>query len=89
MEHYQYSLVCQVYRFSVKEDGCEVGRACLIIVQNDVNKQPIGLMDDVFVAEEMHGRGVRVKLVNQVMAKARDCGCSKVISTGAAKKVNL
>ena len=75
------SLQSEGIRFSVSRDGTEVGRAFLYLMRNDLHQEPFGLMEDVFVAESERGSGLGTKLVNEIIAAARENGCYKLIAT--------
>ena len=59
----------------------ELGRASLYIMHNDLHKEPFGFMEDVYIAEEMRGQGLGTSLVKQVIKKAKEMGCYKLIAT--------
>jgi len=61
--------------------GKEVGRAFLYIMRNDLHDKPFGFMEDVYVAEEMRGKGLGTSLVKRVIALAKEMGCYKLIAT--------
>ncbi len=71
----------QGIRFSVKRDGTEVARAYLYLMNNDLHDEPFGLMEDVFVDESQRGEGLGTKLVDEVVAAAKEIGCYKLIAT--------
>jgi GNAT superfamily N-acetyltransferase len=68
-------------RFSVSSDGAEVAHAYLYLMHNDLHQEPFGLMEDVFVEESQRGDGLGTKLVNEVVAAAKENGCYKLIAT--------
>lgn len=68
-------------RFSVVEDGVEVARAYLYVMNNDLHEVPFGLMEDVFVDESQRGEGLGTLLVNEVVAAAKENGCYKLVAT--------
>jgi len=68
-------------KFFIEKDGQEVGRAFLYIMHNDLKKEPFGLLEDVFVDEKMRGQGIGTALLNQVIAKAQELGCYKLVAT--------
>ena len=53
-------------RFSITKSGKEVGRAYLYLLNNDLHKQPFGLLEDVFVDGEYRGTGIAKELLNAV-----------------------
>jgi GNAT superfamily N-acetyltransferase len=50
-------------------------------LRNDLHNQPFGFMEDVYVAEEMHGQGLGASLVEKVIAMAKERGCYKLVAT--------
>ena len=68
-------------RFSVKENEKEIGRAYLYIMHNDLHSRPFGLMEDVYIAESYRGQGIGTKLVKQIIEKAKQMNCYKLIAT--------
>lgn len=73
-------------RFSVREDGTEVGRAYLYILHNDLHREPFGLLEDVFVDEEMRGKGLGKRLVHAVIEEAKRQRCYKLIATSRRER---
>ncbi len=69
------------YKFEYMIDGKPVGRAFLFIIYNDLHQKPYGLLEDVFVEEEYRSRGIGKELVKQVIKKAKELGCYKLIAT--------
>ncbi len=73
---------CEGIRFSAKDDsGKEVARAFLYLMHNDLHEEPFGLLEDVEVEESVRGQGIGTKLVNDVIATARQKSCYKLIAT--------
>ena len=72
---------CQGIKFSVEEDGQEVGRAYLYIMRNQLHQEPFGLLEDVFIDENLRGKGIGTKLLKEVFREARASGCYKLIAT--------
>ena len=52
------SVSAEGVRFSVSENGREVARAYLFVMHNDLHEEPFGLMEDVFVDEQVRGKGI-------------------------------
>jgi len=71
----------QGIRFSIRKDNIEVARAYLYILQNDLHKEPFGLLEDVYTVEKYRGSGLSTKIVDAVVAQARKEGCYKLIAT--------
>lgn len=65
----------------VEEDGVELGRAWLYLIYNDLHPEPYGLLEDVFVNEDVRGKGVGNKLLEKVISEAREKKCYKIIGT--------
>jgi GNAT superfamily N-acetyltransferase len=68
-------------RFSVSVDGVEVARAYLYLMRNDLHDEPFGLLEDVFVDESQRGSGLGTRLVQEVVAAAKENKCYKLIAT--------
>lgn len=65
----------------IKQNGKVVARAFLYIMKNDLHKEPFGLMEDVFVDENLRGQGIGTDLVNKVIEAAKENRCYKLIAT--------
>lgn len=76
-------------RISVTENGIEVGRAYLYLMQNDLHNQPFGLMEDVYVEEAYRGKGIGSKLVNKLIETARESNCYKLIATSRTSRAKV
>ena len=74
-------IAAQGIRFSVSADGAEVARAYLYFMHNDLHQEPFGLMEDVYVDESQRGGGVGTRLVNEIVAAAKENGCYKLVAT--------
>ena len=68
-------------RFSVQENGREIGRAYLYVMHNDLHTHPFGLLEDVYIDPNMRGRGIGKKLIKDVITRARKAECYKLIAT--------
>ena len=74
-------VAAQGIRFSFEQDGVEVARAYLYLMKNGLHERPFGLMEDVFVNESHRGDGLGSRLVDEVIAAAREANCYKLIAT--------
>jgi GNAT superfamily N-acetyltransferase len=68
-------------RFSVVINNKEVGRAFLYILYNDLHKEPFGFLEDVYIDENLRGRGIGTKLLNEIIEEARKNECYKIVAT--------
>lgn len=68
-------------KISVNKDNDEVGRAYLYILHNDLHREPFGFIEDVYVVEKYRGRGIGKKIVEELIKKAKEEGCYKLICT--------
>jgi GNAT superfamily N-acetyltransferase len=74
-------------KFSIKDETeLEVARAYLYILKNDLHEEPFGFMEDVYVAESERGKGLGTKVVNALIAEAKEQGCYKLICTSRHEK---
>lgn len=69
------------FRFAVQSAGREVARAYLYVLPNDLHREPFGLLEDVFVAEDVRGKGFGTALLKKVIGEAKRAGCYKIIAT--------
>lgn len=58
-----------------------VARAFLYIMKNDLHEKPFGLMEDVWVDASWRGQGLGTKIVEELIAEAKQRGCYKLIAT--------
>lgn len=73
---------CSGIKFTIQDDhGNDIGRAFLYIMHNDLHKQPFGLMEDVYIDEEMRGQRLGTFLVRRIIKTAKEMGCYKLIAT--------
>lgn len=71
----------QGLRFSLLENGEEVGQARLYILSNDFHKQPFGFIEYVFIRESEQGKGYGTAIVKELIKTAKEKGCYKLICT--------
>lgn len=76
-------------RFSLSEDGKEIGHAYLYLIKNDLHPEPYGLLEDIFIKEGYQGKGRGTKLLKQVIKRARKEGCYKLLATCRQVKTRL
>jgi len=68
-------------KFFIKKDRKEIARAFLYIMKNDLKREPFGLLEDLFVDEELRGQGIGTELLNMVIKEAKKLGCYKLVAT--------
>jgi GNAT superfamily N-acetyltransferase len=68
-------------KLSAAEDGKVVGWAYLYIISNDRHDEPYGFLENVYIEKEFRGQGVGTRLIEQVISKARELGCYKLVAT--------
>jgi GNAT superfamily N-acetyltransferase len=68
-------------KFLAMDDGKEVGRTYLYILNNDLHEKPFGFIEDVFVEGNYRGQGIGKKLVSETIDNAKARGCYKLICT--------
>lgn len=77
------------FRISVMDNGVEVGRAYIYVMQNDLHDQPFGLMEDVYVDTACRGRGIGSELVGRVIEVAKEANCYKLIATSRSSRLKV
>ena len=73
-------------RFSISGGDGEIARAYLYVMRNDFHDAPFGLLEDVYVDESQRGGGLGTRLVQEVIAAAREAGCYKLIATSRTSR---
>ena len=82
MDIIQNEAKCSGFKFIAKDESKkEVGRAFLYVMHNELHTQPFGFMEDVYIDEEMRGQGLGTSLVKEVINKAKELGCYKLVAT--------
>jgi len=76
-------------KFFIKQNGKEVARAFLYIMENGLKKQPFGLLEDLFVDEGLRGQGIGSKLLDMVISEAKKIGCYKLVATSRYGKDSI
>jgi len=77
-------------KFSLEnENQKEIARATLYILSNDLHKEPFGLLEDLFVSEEERGKGIATDLIKQVILKAKENSCYKLIATSRYEREHV
>jgi GNAT superfamily N-acetyltransferase len=77
----EYEVKARGIRFSVSNDGKEVGHAYLYVLKNDLHEVPFGLLEDVWVDEAERSFGLASGLVRAVISRARVEHCYKLVAT--------
>ena len=68
-------------RFSVVINNKEAGKAFLYILFNDLHKKPFGFLEDVYIDENLRGRGIGTQLLNEIIEEAKKNECYKIVAT--------
>lgn len=68
-------------KFFAEENGQEIARAYLYILNNDLHQEPFGFLEDIFVDEAFQKQGIGTKLIKNILAVAKEKGCYKVVGT--------
>lgn len=89
MEIQSQEIQSKAIKFSMQEDGKEVGRASLFLIINGLHDKPYGLMEDVFVDESQRGKGLGTALIKKVIEEAGKQGCTKLIAQSRYEKTSV
>jgi GNAT superfamily N-acetyltransferase len=78
------------YKLYVAVDGdAIVGTFALLVMDNLLHRgAPSGVVEDVGVAPELHGRGIGKAMRQHAMQRCRDRGCYKLVLSSNAKRSN-
>lgn len=75
-------LTHQIVKIQLRDDqGTQIARASLVLISNEMNSRPYGLLEDVFVADSHRHQGHGSHLVTLIIDAARKEGCYKLIAT--------
>jgi GNAT superfamily N-acetyltransferase len=74
------------FRFSFQDNDCEIARAYLYLMHNDLHKEPFGLLEDVYVDEKYRGQGIGSKLIQNIIETAKERNCYKLIATSRSTR---
>jgi GNAT superfamily N-acetyltransferase len=66
--------------FSMKDGANTVGFVFLVVIQNNIHKEPYGLLENLFVEPEYRGKGYGTAVVKAAITKAKELGCYKIIA---------
>jgi GNAT superfamily N-acetyltransferase len=73
-------------RLSIRDGEKEIGRAWLVLVKNNLRKEPYGLLEDVWVDPDHRNQGHATMLVQAVIKQAKQEGCYKLLATSRFKR---
>jgi GNAT superfamily N-acetyltransferase len=69
------------------DDGAIVGTFALLVMDNLLHRgAPSGIVEDVGVAAELHGRGIGKAMMQHAMQRCRARGCYKLVLSSNAKR---
>jgi GNAT superfamily N-acetyltransferase len=75
------------YKLYVAVDAMVVGTFALLVMDNLLHRgAPSGIVEDVGVAPELHGRGIGKAMMQHAMQLCRDRGCYKLVLSSNAKR---
>lgn len=73
-------------KINLEEDGKVMGWAYLYVIFQDRHPEPYGLMENVYINSEYRSQGLGNKLVDLIIAEAKERGCYKLIGTSKMSK---
>lgn len=76
-------------KYYIEEDGTEVARASIFLIQNDLHEEPYGFLEDVFVHEDYRKQGYGSKIVKHTIEEAKKLGCYKFCCNSEYEKERL
>lgn len=79
----------KMIKLEMIDEGKIVGRASLFLIFNDLHPEPYGLMEDVFVSEDVRGKGIGSQLVKMIIEEAKKLGCRKLIAQSRHAKIEV
>jgi len=76
-------------KISAFEKDEEAGWVYLYVVGNDLHKEPVGLIENLFVHEKFRRLGVGSQLIKALIEKAKEVGCYKIVGTSRHENVKV
>ena len=76
-------------KFEMKSGNKTIGRICLYVIKNDLHEQPYGLLEDLFVNENVRGQGLGTMLLGAVITEAKKRKLYKLIGTSRISRKRL
>ncbi len=76
-------------KFEIKSGAKTVGRIYLYVIKNDLHTRPYGLLEDLFVNEEVRGQGIGTTLVNTAIDEAKKRKLYKLVGTSRMLREHL
>ena len=76
-------------KFEMKSGSKTVGHIYLYVIKNDLHKNPYGLLEDLFVDENVRGQGLGTMLLGAVITEAKKRKLYKLIGTSRISRKRL
>lgn len=76
-------------KISAYKEGSEAGWVYLYIISNDLHKEPLGIIENLFVREEFRRSGIGSELINSLINKAKEVGCYKIVCTSRYENIKV
>lgn len=76
-------------KFELKQGKKTIGRIYLYIIKNNLHKRPYGLLEDLFVNENMRGHGFGTELLYAAIAEAKKRKLYKLVGTSRMERAEL
>jgi len=80
MQYKKETKQSQAIKITAEDGGKVLGRASLYLIYNDLQPEPYGLLEDVFVEEAARGKGLGTALTKMVVDEAKTQGCTRLIA---------
>lgn len=68
-------------KITINEGKKEMARGFLYLIYNDLHSEPYGFMEDIFVDESVRHQGLGNKILERLIAEAKERGCYKLLGT--------
>ena len=71
---------------TVEDNGDEIGRCRLYLMENSDHDKPLGYIEDVYVHPDHRKKGIGVRVVRKAVELAKKKGCYKLVLTARDSK---
>lgn len=76
-------------KFELKQGKKIIGRIYLYIIKNDLHRRSYGLLEDLFVNENMRGHGFGAELLHAAIDEAKKRKLYKLVGTSRMERAEL
>lgn len=89
MEIQRENLSSNHLKLTLNNDGEEIARIFIYLIENELHDKPYAYFEDVFVKEKYRNQGNGKIIVKAAIAEAKKQGCYKIVCTSRYGRENV